>query len=288
MTEFVGPRTGTPIVLCADDFGISPSVSRAIVKLASAGRLSATSCMVTYPNSAEDIGAHDLTSTDVGLHFTMTQAPPVSSAAKNFFGERFPNSKEIFSLGLSRRLPYQVVVEELKAQYKLLRDSLGRPPDFLDGHHHIHQFPVVADVVAKFTTDHIKNSGPVYLRSTKESVPKILRRGVAATKALALSGLAGRLHRTAKANSIPVCSGFAGARDVTAESGFRNAFVRMLRAQTENTIVMCHPGTVDGLLAERDTMLKAREDELDYLSSSHLQEDLVRSDVRLSRFNFTR
>ena len=42
------------IVLCADDYGLAPGVSRAIRELLASGRLSATSCMVVYPEFAED------------------------------------------------------------------------------------------------------------------------------------------------------------------------------------------------------------------------------------------
>ena len=37
------------IVLCADDYGLSLGVSRGIRELLEMGRLSATSCMVVFP-----------------------------------------------------------------------------------------------------------------------------------------------------------------------------------------------------------------------------------------------
>ena len=37
------------IVLCADDFGMEPSVNEGILRLAAAGRLTAVTCMVDMP-----------------------------------------------------------------------------------------------------------------------------------------------------------------------------------------------------------------------------------------------
>ncbi len=47
------PPITHPLVVCADDYGMSESVSRAIVALANQGRLSATSAMVLSPLWAE-------------------------------------------------------------------------------------------------------------------------------------------------------------------------------------------------------------------------------------------
>ena len=46
--------TPTRIVLCADDYGYSPGVSRGIRELLDHERLSATSCMVVFSEFAED------------------------------------------------------------------------------------------------------------------------------------------------------------------------------------------------------------------------------------------
>ncbi|MBF0306682.1 MAG: ChbG/HpnK family deacetylase, partial [Alphaproteobacteria bacterium] len=44
-----GTSSGRPFVLCADDYGLSPGVSRGILMLIRMGRVSATGCMVTMP-----------------------------------------------------------------------------------------------------------------------------------------------------------------------------------------------------------------------------------------------
>src|SRR5436190_4355352 len=68
------------VVLCADDYGLSPGVSRSIRELLAAQRLSAASCMVVYPEFAEDgpLLRPFLEQTDIGLHFTLTADRPLS------------------------------------------------------------------------------------------------------------------------------------------------------------------------------------------------------------------
>ena len=66
------------IVLCADDYGISPAVNVAIRDLIVRGRLSATSVMVTAPAfdrfeaAALDVLNASRQRVAIGLHFTLT------------------------------------------------------------------------------------------------------------------------------------------------------------------------------------------------------------------------
>ena len=68
-----------PILICADDYGIAPGVSAAIRELVAAKRLSATSCMVV--GTWWEVEAARLRpfkgSVDIGLHFTLTDFPPL-------------------------------------------------------------------------------------------------------------------------------------------------------------------------------------------------------------------
>src|SRR6266481_5688318 len=64
--------------LCADDYGISPAVNRAVRDLIGRGRVNATSVMVTAPSfsAAEALALSGLGGPDrraaIGLHFTLT------------------------------------------------------------------------------------------------------------------------------------------------------------------------------------------------------------------------
>ena len=74
------------VILCADDFGISPGINKSICMLAELKKVSATSVMVVYEDwdpyhrSLLDYKAH----LDIGLHFILTEAPPLFRLPKKF------------------------------------------------------------------------------------------------------------------------------------------------------------------------------------------------------------
>ena len=68
------------LLLCADDYGLSPGVDAAITGLVRAGRLGAFSCLSNGPAWFEDAGAvADLRAqAQAGLHFNLTEGRPLS------------------------------------------------------------------------------------------------------------------------------------------------------------------------------------------------------------------
>ena len=78
------------MIVCADDFGWSDDVNRAIVELVAARRVSAVSCMAVLPHCApEDLKPllEYAEHIDVGLHFTVT--------ARFLDGDRFERSAPV-------------------------------------------------------------------------------------------------------------------------------------------------------------------------------------------------
>ena len=68
---------------CADDFALSPGVSRGILEAVAAGRLTATSVM-TSSSGRRGACCFRLSegAVDIGLHFNLTLGPPLSAMAK--------------------------------------------------------------------------------------------------------------------------------------------------------------------------------------------------------------
>src|SRR5258708_31897158 len=98
--------------LCADDYGISPAVNRAIRDLIGRGRINATSVMVTTPSfsAAEAQALSDVAGPHhraaIGLHFTLTapfrpSAPAYRPVAQD---GAFLSLAGAFAAGVRRRL----------------------------------------------------------------------------------------------------------------------------------------------------------------------------------------
>ena len=201
----------TPVIICADDFGLSPSVSDAILELIHLKRISATSCMVVFPehNAFEDLQRQQ--GIDVGLHFTMTDFTPLSKEAYGYFKGQFPGPKGLFGQTLRRNIPATVIKSELEKQYSTLRELIGRHPDFIDAHHHIHQYPCIAEVLSKFCSELVQKGVRFYVRSTGDSPYFVVRRGAYVVKSGLLSLLARRLRKHLNQYSIPYNNTFSGA-----------------------------------------------------------------------------
>src|ERR1700744_4025684 len=136
MNDAAPPRR---IWLCADDYGISPGVNRAIRNLIERGRLNATSVMVVGPSIGRDevaslqASAAESPRCAIGLHATLT-APfrPLTMHFKPVDGGLFLPFPKLRRTGLMRRLDPEIVQAELMVQLAAFGETFGRPPDFVD------------------------------------------------------------------------------------------------------------------------------------------------------------
>ena len=71
------------LIITADDFGLGPGVNRAVADAHRAGVLTAASLMVVGPafHEATEL-ARSMPQLDIGLHFVLAGARPVSPASK--------------------------------------------------------------------------------------------------------------------------------------------------------------------------------------------------------------
>src|ERR1700758_2173795 len=137
----------TRIWLCADDYGISPGVNRAIRDLIERGRLNATSAMVVGPAIGRDevsalkAAAANSPRFAIGLHATLT-APfrPLTMHFRPIDGGMFLPFAKLLRTGLTARLDPELVRTELLVQLASFGDLFGRAPDFVDGHQHAQLF----------------------------------------------------------------------------------------------------------------------------------------------------
>lgn len=275
----------TPIVLCADDFGISKSTSKGIIELLKMDRLTAVSCMSVFSDMDVYDELNDFRSADVGLHFTMTDFEPLSTDAKRHFGSKFPKYLHLLSACYKGAIPASVIEHELNTQYQKLTGLLGKEPDFIDGHHHIHQFPQIADVVSRFCSELKKTGKKIFVRTTSDNRLSIFMRRVARTKSYALDGFGRYLQIRLNKYDIASNSSFSGAYSLSENEDYPKLFKQMIKYHTFNGLIMCHPGLVDETLKERDIMVNQRKVEWDYLISSQFKIDIQNAGVELGRFN---
>ncbi|MGH6887914.1 MAG: ChbG/HpnK family deacetylase [Rhizomicrobium sp.] len=253
------------IVLCADDFGLSPGVNRGIVELLEKGRLSAASCMVNYPEFARDATLLQPFAgrADMGLHFSLTE------------------SRSIASVAIECHLkppPPAAMRDEVERQLRKFADAVGRLPDYIDGHQHVHVLPVVREAVVGAAA----RIG-AYVRSTREPIGIAMWRRPSAPESFYLSRASRALDRLAHAAGVETNRGFRGVRTFRETAPFGELFRKMVADAREGTLVICHPGHPDDVLARRDPVCATRADEWNYLSGPDFPADLARAGLALAR-----
>jgi chitin disaccharide deacetylase len=271
------------VVLCADDYGLAPGIGQAIRDLVARGRLSAVSCMTVGPFWTEEAARlRDAGDVDVGLHLTLTDQPPLGTLPGTAPGGRLPRFGEMLRRAYRGRLRRDELRDELRRQYDAFVAGWGRDPDFLDGHHHVQQLPVVRDLVADLFEERLRGRR-AYVRTCAESVTTVLRRRVFVPYHLAFAWPGGGLRAVLRRRGIPTNDGYSGAYDFGDGAVYASLFDRFLVAARDGMIVNCHPGLVDAALRERDGLTDGREREYAFLSGEEMPEILARRGVVLDR-----
>ena len=270
------------IWLCADDYGLSPGVNRAIRDLIVRGRLNATSVMVVGPSIGRDevealrAAAASSPRCGIGLHVTLT-APfrPLTMHFRPIDGGMFPALAKLLRAGLFRQLDAEIIHAELMVQLAAFKEMFGRGPDFVDGHHHAQLFPQVRDA---------------FLAAVKEAAPSAWVRqggrarplGLGSPKALFLDILSAQFRTRAARANIAFNPGFAGAYDFSRQPDYGTLMRQFLDELPEGGLVMCHPGFVDETLVSLDPLTGQREREYAFLAGEHFPSLLAANKVTLS------
>jgi chitin disaccharide deacetylase len=258
-----------PIWLCADDYGISPAVSKAIRELVAQGRLNATSVMVAAP-SFDRSEANDLKLLNagarrvaIGLHVTLTgKFKPMSPGYRPTRHGTFLSLAEMMVRGRLGLLNRKRLAVEIATQLEAFVAQFGQPPDFFDGHQHVHLFPQVREALLEV----MKETAPQAWVRQCGGVPT-LPTSFWDYKTRVLNALSGKFRKLAAHRDIGTNPAFAGAYDFAADNAdFARLFPGFLRDLPPRSVVMCHPGFVDAELERLDPLTTQREREYAYLA----------------------
>ena len=260
------------LVVCIDDYALRPAVDDAVLSLATQGRVSATSCMVgigRWSSAAAALRALPAGTLDTGLHLDFTEAP-LDRSLRSGLGAFIARAY----LG---RLPRSRIAAEVRAQIDAFVDAMGRAPDHIDGHQHIHQLPVVRDALL----DEMARRGftRTWLRGTRPP------HGEPGTKPRVIAALGGhRLRTLAARQRIPVSAHLLGVYGFDADSaGYEQRLAQWLLRANDGDVLMCHPARGDGDAAG-DPIARARGIEYQVLGGDAWPRLLAQAGVTVGRF----
>ncbi len=244
------------VAICADDFGLSHNINDAVVHLARAGRISGVGCLVqgrAWRDAARALRHLDV---DAGLHLNFTE--PLGT-----WGPVYP-LRELLLRAYARSLDRAAIRASIELQLDYFESAVGRRPDYVDGHQHVHQLPVVRE--ALLAALRRRYTRPPWVRCTVRRAAGSVWRSRDERKAWVIEALGGReFARAADAVGVARNERFLGVYGFDASApAYERRMSTWLDAAGERDVVVCHPGAA----AEADDPIgPARVAELMYLAS---------------------
>lgn len=271
------------LIICADDFALNDSVSDAVVQLARAGRISATSVLSLSPlwpthalKLKEQRGL-----VDVGLHLDLTSEFARTAGYGASLGRVMLRS---FGHGYHSTQLDSVI----ESQLDKFESIWGGPPEHIDGHQHIHQFPGIRSCLLRVLCARYSSLNERPWVRVSQVRPAHFKSNV-----ISLTG-AQRLKEMLVAEGFNLSPLLLGVyRFNLTQEQYRVAFnewlhwVQQMQARDQDLsahnlppTIMCHPGVQAQV---GDAIGWARSVEFDYLSSEAFRNDLSAASLRLVR-----
>ena len=257
-----------PLVLCADDFAFSEGVSAAVLALARAGRISATSAMVLAPRWRQDAAAlRELRGRiDVGLHLDWTSDFAKTAGHGQGLGKLMLRT----ALG---QLPAAAALTVIERQLDAFEAQWQAPPDHVDGHQHVQQFNGIRQPLVALLQRRYGAKAP-WLRVSRPWAGRFDGKA----QIIAAWG-AQPLRVAAKSAGLPHSTYLSGIYNFDADSAaYGRRMAAWLAQVPPATLVMCHPANASDA---SDAISPARQAEFDFLAGDGFAQLLRASQVSL-------
>lgn len=235
------------IILCADDFAQNKEISEGILELAYKHRLSAISCMTKMPlwtSLAPELSILKATlkeqskNIQLGIHFNLTHHSHDTHPLPYWLVASMMG-------GINRK----AVEKSFNEQCDAFEDILGQIPDFIDGHQHVHAFPIIREVMIENVLKRYRSKLP-YIRNIN---PILMGNQKSSLKSFVLAKMTQGLTPLLNQHGISYNRYFAGLYDLSPHSDFQALIHQWFEAPNQ-TLIMCHPG-----LASQDKTDPIRE-----------------------------
>lgn len=271
------------IILCADDYALTPEVSAGIIDLAKQGRLSAIGCMTEAPFWQDR--ANQLSSlrdrVDIGLHFNLTQGFGSSHLVQKLPLELVLRNSVLGTIATND------IISSLHDQLDRYESVMGEAPDFVDGHQHVHMLPRIRRLVLETLARRYRLRRP-WLRRVNPSIMV----GPDWSKRLLLSVLGAGFKSAAEHRGFALNHTFSGIYSLRPDANFANRMRIWLTNAADGELLMCHPGYAAATdswqsaeLQPADEIATTRPLELAYLASDEFADLLRTQHITLVRFH---
>lgn len=274
------------LIVNADDYGRTPSISAGIRHAHLQGLVTSTTSMMNMPSVDDDLrlALSECPRLGLGVHLTLTAEAPllppeqITSVVSLADGAHFPRLPE-FMAGL-QSINIDEVEAEWRAQIEKFVRVTGRAPTHLDSHHHTsYMRPDFFAAMLSLAREHhcaIRNplANPAHARALLGDLPPAV-----------LDYVRGFLSQQLAAAPDVRRPDFFEPR-FYGENATMAALLSILTELPEGvTEIMCHPGYADVSLSDLTSYITARAAELAALTDSQLGELVSARGIGLIAFS---
>jgi predicted glycoside hydrolase/deacetylase ChbG (UPF0249 family) len=274
------------IILCADDYGQNPAISQAIINLFEKKRISATSCMTnadSWSNDAKFLQPYK-SQVDIGLHLNLSEGRPLSNAFKKAYGEEMLPLSTLLVKAHLRQLDKNIIVDEVAAQIDSFTHEMDCLPDYIDGHQHVHQFPIIREAVIELYERRFQGHH-CYIRSVNDTQvwSGLWKEAGIKRLIIQLTG-ARKMRQLLREKNIPHNTSFSGVYDFANAKDYPEKFPLFLDQVGDGGLIMCHPGLLSDVYSSSDSIYQSRDKEYEYFLSDQFLEDCRSRALEIVRF----
>jgi predicted glycoside hydrolase/deacetylase ChbG (UPF0249 family) len=148
------------LIVSADDFGIRPAATKRIVALAGERKIHRAAILITYAvQEVAHLEELKKTGSALDLHLELIRT---LGGSERIDEHPIPRGIRFLRHIAARRIPHDAVRAEWRAQIELFRKIVGRLPDGLNSHEHVHFFPpffkIFTELAEKYQIPYIRFS----------------------------------------------------------------------------------------------------------------------------------
>jgi chitin disaccharide deacetylase len=226
------------VIKIADDFGIDDEHDAVMIGLLKKNKIDGVSVFSEFiqASCAQNIAkVRSENNVQIGLHFNLTH------------GDSCIDVSSLLSNAIFRKIDKIKILNSLNHQLQAFEEKFGFMPDFIDGHQHVHTFPIISKVIIQ-TLERIQFTGWVRnIGSGSLTGLHLAWKYSFFKKFLVLEVLSFFHRRDLKKSALSFNKFFFGLLPLEQPKKLSIALSSLYSLDfSTSTIIMCHPGSLDG------------------------------------------
>lgn len=270
------------MIVCADDFGLSPKINKSILEIVSEQTISSVSCLAdkySYSDNFTDLRRYQ-SNIDIGLHLNLIPLVSTSNRVKplNFM-------YQFYNAWLQNEISAHEIEVCINEQFEKFSDLLGKEPDYIDGHFHMQQFlPIQSAIFKRFK---IINKCK-YIRSTNTSINIVngyTKNFKSFVKDSLITLVGFNFRNSLQKQEINTNDSLISFPTEKTTEEMVEYFFKVIQVSKKiNDLIYIHPGNVDKELLDQDYLTYGRVNQFKALKQIYTDPRFLKVKYKINRY----